>query len=165
MAEILVTAIRTEKGDQRIDYNALANLPKPDTTLSQSGSFADAKAVGTKIEQTIQNFNTKIEETQSITINNKPLSENIVLTATDVGAAEEEHIHSAEDINSGTLSTDVVPVVPMSKGGTEAATGEDGLKNLLASGAMILSSNQYGPKLPEAGVTGRIFFLKAEVAK
>ena len=41
-----VTKIRTEDGDKRIDYNALANLPKADATLTYSGSFADAKAVG-----------------------------------------------------------------------------------------------------------------------
>jgi len=34
-----------------------------------------------------------------------------------LGAAAEKHEHSATDINSGTLSSDRLPVVPMSKGG------------------------------------------------
>lgn len=45
-----VTKVRTEDGDLQIDYEALANLPKPDTTLSKSGSFADAKVVGDQID-------------------------------------------------------------------------------------------------------------------
>lgn len=46
-----VKKIRTEKGDLQIDYEALGNLPKSDATLTKSGSFADAKAVGDKITQ------------------------------------------------------------------------------------------------------------------
>ena len=41
-----VTKIKTSSGGLQIDYNALANLPKTDTTLSQSGQAADAKVVG-----------------------------------------------------------------------------------------------------------------------
>lgn len=46
-----VTKIRTESGDKQIDYEALANLPQPDTTLTKSGEFADAKAVGDAIKK------------------------------------------------------------------------------------------------------------------
>lgn len=45
-----VTAIRTKDGPSQIDYNALANLPKSDSTLTKSGSFADAKATGDAIK-------------------------------------------------------------------------------------------------------------------
>ena len=48
MAEF-VTQIRTADGDKQIDYNALANLPKFDTGLTEEGKIADAKAVGDKI--------------------------------------------------------------------------------------------------------------------
>lgn len=51
-------------------------------------------------------------------------------------------------------------VVGMNSGGTGATDGATGLKNLLASGPMILSSNQYGDELPEPGIPGRIFFKK-----
>lgn len=46
-----VTKIRTESGDKQIDYEALANLPQPDTTLTKSGEFADAKAVGDALKK------------------------------------------------------------------------------------------------------------------
>lgn len=41
-----ITKIKTKDGDKQIDYNSLANKPQSDTTLSQNGKFADAKAVG-----------------------------------------------------------------------------------------------------------------------
>lgn len=50
MAEY-VTKIRTENGDLQIDYNALANLPASDKTLSKSGGFADAKATRDAIDE------------------------------------------------------------------------------------------------------------------
>jgi hypothetical protein len=50
MAEY-VTRIRTENGDMQIDYKSLANLPSSDTTLLNSGEFADAKVVGVKIQE------------------------------------------------------------------------------------------------------------------
>ena len=46
-----VTGVRTEDGVKLIDYEALANLPKPDTTLAKSGWFADAKVVGDALKQ------------------------------------------------------------------------------------------------------------------
>ena len=44
-----ITKIRTNTGDKQIDYNALANLPQIDNTLTTSGAPADAKIVGDKI--------------------------------------------------------------------------------------------------------------------
>lgn len=54
---VYVTKVRTDVGDIKIDYNALANLPKSDTTLSQSGEFADAKVVGEKITSVSDELN------------------------------------------------------------------------------------------------------------
>lgn len=51
-----VTKIRTNQGDKQIDYNALANLPTTDTTLTESGKAADAKIVGDKIDSVYANF-------------------------------------------------------------------------------------------------------------
>ena len=48
-------------------------------------------------------------------------------------------------------------VLPMSHGGTESSNGATGLANLLAAGATVLSSNQYGATLPAAGTRGRVF--------
>ena len=162
MAEY-ITKIRTEGGDLPIDYNSLANLPSPDTTLTKSGSFADAKAVGDKI----RNINDIIKEIQGgdtlagITINGKNISSNPVLTATDVNAAPEDHEHSVNDIISG--------VLPISQGGTGSSDGSEGLKNLLATGAMILSSKQFGTsaqfealKEQNDAVRGQVFFVKIQ---
>lgn len=50
--------------------------------------------------------------------------------------------------------------LPVESGGTGAKNGADGLANLFASGATVLSSYQYGDTLPAAGTKGRIFFKK-----
>ena len=79
---------------------------------------------------------------------------------TSLGAAPASHTHSADDINSGTINSNRLPTVPVSKGGTGSTNGATGLKNLLAAGNTILSSYQYGTSLPTAGSKGRIFFKK-----
>lgn len=50
--------------------------------------------------------------------------------------------------------------LPIANGGTGAANGATGLKNLFAAGNTVLSSYQYGASLPTAGTKGRIFFKK-----
>lgn len=53
------------------------------------------------------------------------------ITPSKIGAAREDHTHTSDD-----------------------------LAGMLASGPMVLSSNQYGTELPASGVPGQIFFLK-----
>ena len=56
------------------------------------------------------------------------------------------HKHSASDINSGELSSDYLPVIPVEKGGTGANNTEDALKNLTIvneTGGVKLGSNAY----------------------
>lgn len=85
----------------------------------------------------------------SRTVNGKALSGNISLSASDVGArpstwtpsasdvgaAASSHNHSASNINSGTLSSDRLPTVPVAKGGTGATTAAAALTNLGAAPA------------------------------
>ena len=82
MAEY-ITRIRTESGDMQIDYNALANLPQSDSTLSQSGKFADAKITGDKIK----NINTDItsinEEIQNLDEKVEQYAHNVVTQSAD----------------------------------------------------------------------------------
>lgn len=165
-----IKAIRTNEGDLPVDYRSLANKPSSDTTLTESGGFADSKTVGDQIK----NINSKIREIQGgdalagITINGKKLSDNPVLTATDVGAAEIKHNHDAAELTSGLIPMDRISVLPPEKGGHGADNGKDGLKNLLASGPMILASGkQYGTPaqfqaLKEANTAeaGQVFFVK-----
>lgn len=73
-------------------------------------------------------------------------------TASEVGASATGHKHDAADITSG--------ILPVGKGGTGQTTGNAALQSMLAAGAMVLSSAQYGDSLPEPGTPGRIFFLK-----
>jgi hypothetical protein len=77
--------------------------------------------------------------------------------------APRTHDHSASQITSGTISTNRLPVIPISHGGTEASDGATGLANLFAAGITILSENQYGPELPDAGNPGRFFLKKVNV--
>lgn len=62
-----VTKVRTEDGDKQIDYEALANLPQPDNTLTQSGKFADAKTVGDALKKKadVDNIPTKLSELEN----------------------------------------------------------------------------------------------------
>lgn len=67
-----ITRIRTSSGDLQIDYQALANLPESDTTLTNEGSFADAKATGDAINQlsaALSDTNLNLVETKTIAEN------------------------------------------------------------------------------------------------
>lgn len=138
-----ITKIRTKNGDLQYDYNSLYGKPEPDTTLKKAGEFADAQTVGNKID---------VINGQLTTINGRITSiENIT------------NNFSANNITSGTLDTTILPVIPLDKGGTGATSGQDGLRNLLADGAMILSAYQYGTledRDKMSPVEGQIFFVK-----
>ena len=51
-------------------------------------------------------------------------------TPANIGAAEKDHKHEAEDIASGTLSSSRLPTVPVSHGGTGATTAAQAQINL-----------------------------------
>ena len=59
---------------------------------------------------------------------------------------------------------DLMGSVPIANGGTGATDGATGLANLFAAGSTVLSSNQYGDTLPDAGTAGRLFFKKGNAA-
>jgi hypothetical protein len=163
MAEY-ITAIRTDKGNLPIAYDSLYGKPDIVTpsSLAKTGQIADASAVYTQIN----GINDKIKnmpDMASIKINNKSFSSgSLTLSASDVGAAPASHTHKMSEIADGTI--------PISKGGTGATTGSDGLKNLLATGPMILKSGkQYGTQaqfdaLKDEGTAqiGQIFFVRVQ---
>ena len=154
MAEY-ITRIRTESGDLPIDYRSLANRPDYDTDIDN-------------LNNQVANINSTIKTLQSgkvnntITINGKPLTADVELSASDIDAAAEVHEHSTDSVTNGTFNADRIPVISMEKGGTNATSGQKGLENLLAAGAMILSEHQYGANLPNSGVEGQIFFKKVQ---
>jgi len=93
-----VTRVRTEKGDLQIDYNALANLPESDTSLTKSGEFADAKVTGDKISKLAEDLRI-LDESAIKSINDLTPGDdgNLVLTPEDIGAV------SASDPYVGTI--------------------------------------------------------------
>ncbi len=62
-------------------------------------------------------------------------------TAVD-GKADDDHNHAATDITSGTLSSDRLPTVPVSKGGTGATNAKAAQYNLLADMNEVTSEIQ-----------------------
>lgn len=75
--------------------NELPNAITIDTTLTQSGKAADAKATGDALAEKVPT---------SRTINGKALSSNIALVASDVGAAASSHNQAASTITAGTFA-------------------------------------------------------------
>lgn len=58
---------------------------------------------------------------------------NLGITLANLGAAPTTHNHNASDINAGTLSTDRLPTLPVSKGGTGATDAAGARANLGAA--------------------------------
>ena len=56
-----------------------------------------------------------------------------------------------------TSASDLYGSVPIENGGHGADNAEEGMRNLLAAGAVILSEKQYGSELPPTGVKGQLF--------
>ena len=101
----------------------------PDTTLNTEGKPADAKKTGDEIRG--------IKES----IGGTSVSEQIA-------QAVSNHGHEASAITSGQLHTEVLPIVPIAKGGTGATTAEEAranlgitLENLGAADAQITADN------------------------
>jgi hypothetical protein len=55
---------------------------------------------------------------------------NLGITPENIGAADEEHTHSASDITSGTMSISRLPTITVAKGGTGATTAAQARVNL-----------------------------------
>lgn len=55
---------------------------------------------------------------------------NLGITPENIGAADEEHTHSASGITSGTMSINRLPTITVAKGGTGATTAAQARVNL-----------------------------------
>ena len=89
------------------------------------------------------------------------------VTAAKLGAASVETakiadsaVTTAKIADSSVTMAKLGATVTIAKGGTGATDGATAIKNLLAAGATILSSNQYGTSLPSTATAGRLFFKK-----
>lgn len=100
-----------------------------------------------------------LERADEPTVEGTPLNAATLNTLVDeVNEYHEDHTTIWNEFEQ--IYTAIGTVCPISLGGTGSSNGADGLANLLASGPMVLSSDQYGTTLPSAGTPGRIFFKK-----
>ena len=111
--------------------------------------------------------------------NQHPISAIDGLVSALGGKAPSSHNHNANQINEGVFSTDRIPIIPVSKGGTGANTNIDALANLgaLASaggemtgavklkGIRLTENVDYGETFPAEGLSdGRLYFIAADSA-
>lgn len=89
------------------------------------------------------------------------------VTAAKLGAASVETAKIADSAVTTAKIADAAitlaklgEIISIAKGGTGSNNGATGLQNLLAAGATILSSYQYGTALPSTATAGRLFFKK-----
>lgn len=104
----LIKRIRTDMGDAQIDYESLANLPLPDATLTKSGAFADAAAVGVRInsikDTDLKNIKESISELKTVEVrNNQPTASN---TEVWINPGSKDSITIPEIKDSTTNTTD-----------------------------------------------------------
>ena len=121
-----VKRIRTEAGDLQIDYESLANLPVSDTTLTQSGKFADAQATGERIKNIASTI--------------KP---------EDIGALPDTYTPPVTSVNGQTGAVNItVPNVPV--------TSVDGKTGDVQTGAYTADNPPPYPVTSVNGQTGAI---------
>ena len=133
-----VTKIRTESGDLEIDYNALANKPKFDITLTEAGQIADAKATGSAINTAKTQLSEQITQT----------SETLRSEITELDASVIKSINNLTpgDDGSITIKPSDIGAIDSSDssqfvGGIGGLTGDIGVTDGLAvSGNSIVNS-------------------------
>lgn len=118
---------------QQVDEYFVENPLYTDSTLTESGAAADAKVVGekfTSLEETVTKHDNQLNSLpQTLTSYQQQFLKHTHDIQTNANAieanaeaiekkAESGHKHSAEDIDSGTMSEDRLPTVSVAKGGT-----------------------------------------------
>lgn len=111
--------------------------------------------------------------------NQHPMSAIFGLVDALNGKAPSSHNHNANQVNEGILSTDRLPVVPVSKGGTGANNAVEALRILGAlpisggvmtgavtvKGMYLTEGVDFGDEWPTEGLShGRLFLIDAESA-
>ena len=158
-----VTKIRTQSGEKQIDYTALANLPQSDTTLTQSGSFADAKVTGDKIAEVSNNVTelsnsfsqTTTELSQSIT----EVSENVTELFNNFSQTTTELSQDITEVSDSVteLSTNMTQI---SKEITELS---DGMTELKPEDIGALPNTYTPPVVSVNGKTGQVVLSADDV--
>lgn len=70
-------------------------------------------------------------------------------------------VSAVSDDNGVGLNVLLEQTVPMTRGGTGAENGAEGLANMFAAGGTVLSPYQYGTELPANPAVGQVYFEEA----
>lgn len=70
-------------------------------------------------------------------------------------------VSAVSDDNGVGLNVLLEQTVPMTRGGTGAENGAEGLANMFAAGGTVLSPYQYGNELPANAAVGQVYFEEA----
>ena len=138
-----VKKIRTESGEMQIDYEALANLPQSDATLTKSGSFADAKATGDAITTLSDSVDASIQEV--VTQTEQSIEKVETQITTSIGAITPESIGALPN-------TYVAPV-----------TSVDGKTGAVTTGAYTASNPPPYPVTSVNSKTGAVTLSASDV--
>lgn len=107
---------KSQVGLGNVDNTSDANKP---VSTAQATAIADAKSAGTTAQTNLNSHTSNKSNPHGVTAAQVGARPNTWMpSASDVGAAPTSHKHSADNIEGGTLSTNVLPVVPVEKGGT-----------------------------------------------
>ena len=110
--------------------NLIAGKSDSDHTHNYAGSSsAGGAANSVKAKMTVKLNGGTTEGTDLFTYNGST-AKTLNVTPSAIGAAASSHNHAASDINSGTLSSDRLPTVPVTKGGTGATDAATARTNL-----------------------------------
>ena len=123
-----VTKIRTEDGDLPVDYNSLANLPQSDATLTKSGSFADAKAAGDKINKVSESVNGVSEDVA--TLSDAVAAETTRAKGIESGIDSRLQVVESAIGETGSVSTAIAGAVANAKAYTDSAVNAVSLTGL-----------------------------------
>ena len=133
-----VSKVNGKSGDVTLTYTDVNALSKDTKIPTKVSELTNDKGYLTK-HQSLADYALKTDlddkqdkltfDTTPTASSTNPVTSNGVYAALS-NKASLTHPHSASDINSGTLSEDILPVIPIIKGGTGAENAIDALKNL-----------------------------------
>lgn len=98
--------------------------------IQRNGTDVSVNSTTRKVNITVPTKTSELTNNSDFATNASVTSVKEALQANIDGKANSSHNHSASNITSGTLSSDRLPTVPVSKGGTGATTAPGALINL-----------------------------------
>lgn len=152
-SKMVIKAVETERSDDIVNLISGINIEQ-DTKGHIVNVTADSI--------TLPGFKNYVPSTRMI--NNHSLEQDIILTASDVGAAAFKHTHSVSDIiEGGTFNESLIPLIPTSK--LEGTISVDKLTGVIPSSLLpsyVDDVLEYNNKtsFPTSGESGKIYIDK-----